>query len=94
MGHTGSLDKAVLEAMASGIPVVTCNEAFFPLLAEYKELLLYQKRDAQTLAKKIRKVFELSQNERLVIGEKLRRLIIEQHGLERLIMTITNILGA
>jgi hypothetical protein len=31
---TGSLDKVVLEAMAMGRPVVTCNEAALPLFAE------------------------------------------------------------
>lgn len=30
---TGSMDKAVLEALAAGVPAVTTNEAFRPLLA-------------------------------------------------------------
>jgi len=34
LSETGSLDKAVLEAMASGISVLTSNEAFFGMLPE------------------------------------------------------------
>ena len=33
---TGSIDKAVLEALASGVPVVTSNEAFRALLEPYR----------------------------------------------------------
>lgn len=35
LSDTGSLDKAILEALASGVPVVTSNEAFKDLLNPY-----------------------------------------------------------
>ena len=37
MGQTGSLDKAVLEAMSVGIPVLTCNEAFGGVLGSLRD---------------------------------------------------------
>lgn len=35
LSETGSVDKAILEALASGVPVVTSNEAFKDLLTPY-----------------------------------------------------------
>ena len=35
LSETGSIDKAILEALASGVPVVTSNEAFRDLLTPY-----------------------------------------------------------
>jgi len=38
LSKTGSLDKAVLEAMASGVNVLTSNEAFFEMLPRHNVL--------------------------------------------------------
>lgn len=87
MGQTGSLDKAVLEAMACGLPVLTCNEALTEVLGKYKEMLMYPKKDYKKLAEKIQLMMEMS-DERNKIGIALRRIIIQDHNLEGLITKI------
>ena len=88
MGHTGSLDKAVPEAMAVGLPVLTCNEAFQEVLGPFTEDLMYPKEDAKALGSKILKVIELSEEKRRVLGEELRAIVIKNHGLQSFIRKI------
>ncbi len=51
---TGGVDKAVLEAMASGLPTLAANEAFRPYFGRYADALIFKHGDAQDLAAKIR----------------------------------------
>ena len=92
MGHTGSLDKANLEAMACGLPVLTCNEAYENIFGEYKNLLMYQKKDFDELAKKIQHFITAPESEKQKIGEDLRLIVVKDHNLEGLINKITEIL--
>ncbi len=48
--NTGSLDKAVLEAMSAGIIPITTNIAFRDLLGEYAHQLMASPGDAQKLS--------------------------------------------
>ena len=57
MGQTGSLDKAMVEAMACGLPILTCNEALEEVLEDYQEELMYPKKDYRSLAEKIEYIF-------------------------------------
>jgi len=88
MSHTGSLDKAILEAMACGLPVLTCNEALENVLGKYKEMLMYAKGDYKDLAKKIKFLLGANKQEREKIGDDLRNIVIKDHNLEKLIKKI------
>lgn len=91
MGQTGSLDKAVLEAMASGLPVLTCNEALLEVFGSYKDLLMYPKQDYNLLAEKIRYIYNLPEEQYKKISADLRQIVIENHSLNRLIKKILNL---
>ena len=52
MGQTGSLDKAMVEAMSAGVPVLSSNEAMLEVFGPYTEKLMYQK-DFSALSEKI-----------------------------------------
>jgi glycosyltransferase involved in cell wall biosynthesis len=95
LSHTGSLDKAVLEAMACGLPVVTTNEGLKSTLGEG---LVYTSDDPKGLALKIKYILRMpykahdvsgisyrTEKDRLAIGRVLRETIIEDHNLSRLI---------
>jgi glycosyltransferase involved in cell wall biosynthesis len=84
MSLTGSLDKAVLEAMACGVPVITGNEAFIPLLDAWRDLLLVPSDAPQALADRLRKLIGLPPSERRTLGLALRQIVVEGHSLDRL----------
>ena len=84
MSNTGSVDKAVLEAMACGIPVITANEAFETMLAPWGNQLLVPVNAPDALAERIERVAALAAPEREKLGRELRELVEREHGLERL----------
>jgi glycosyltransferase involved in cell wall biosynthesis len=78
----GGLDKAIAEAMACGIPVVSTNTSFAELLPDdLREVLVLDHDDVDAQARGITRVLELDDMERREIGERLRAIITEQHGL-------------
>ncbi len=81
---TGSVDKAVLEAMSCGADVLVANEAFFGMLPEEN---IIKKPDVAQLTKKITQfAFGNAQS------HNLRTLVLENHNLETLIKKITKLL--
>jgi len=73
VSRTGSIDKAVLEAMALNIPVLTSNEAFKELLPEKYYC------DDKDLRSKIIEFY----NERP--NDNLRQIVEEKHSLTELV---------
>lgn len=84
---TGSVDKVVLEAMACGRPVLSCNESIFPLFdelgAEGRELC-FEKGGAGELADKIALQLERTPAQRAAFGERLRGIVERDHEVDRL----------
>jgi len=88
MSHTGGLDKAVLEAMACGIPVITCNETFENIFGVLKNRLMFPKKDWRELANRLEYIMLLSQEEKNKIGADLRETVVAGHELKNLIKKI------
>lgn len=86
MSTTGSVDKAVLEAMSSGLTVITANEAFRDVLPRRYFL---EKRSPEFLAERI-KVLADENRPNLM----LRKLVVEYHSLERTIQKIIDVILA
>ncbi len=82
MGLTGSLDKVVPEAMASGLPILTCNEALLEVLGPHTKRLMYPKKDFKKLADKIEEMMKLSSDERRKLGRELREIVVKGHSLK------------
>jgi len=76
---TGSMDKVVLEAMASGCLVLNCNEAYRETL---DEKYMFRRKDSKGLAEKIFNLKDAPKN------GNLRRIVIENHNLDGLIKKI------
>jgi len=85
MSHTGSLDKAVLEAMACGIPILTCNKALEAILGPYVDELMYPVGSNEKLSNSLRALIAMSGDERKKIGLDLRDRVVKNHSLPRLI---------
>lgn len=88
MSYTGSLDKAILEAMSCGCLVLTCNEAFLALDLEDKGNLMFTKSDFQELADKILKHYSMSEIDRNNLESYLSANIKENFSLYLLINKI------
>ncbi len=84
---TGSVDKVVLEGWASSRPVVSCNEAIPPLLAELGSAandFCFERRSAVSLADRVERILARSPSERAALGEQLRAIVARDHEVDRL----------
>jgi glycosyltransferase involved in cell wall biosynthesis len=81
---TGGLDKAVLEGLASGLPTVLRNRSFAPLLEGEAGRLLAADGDVDQVTARLEELLGMPAPERAALGERLRRCVVEQHGLEGL----------
>lgn len=88
----GSLDKTGLEAMATGAPVLTCNEAYQDMLEPYG--LMFKPKDIGDLSGKLQKLYKLEISERKKIGDSLRSIVEKHHSLPRLVKLILTIFNA
>ncbi len=79
--RTGSVDKAVLEALAARLPVVTSNEAFLPLTNE-GIVMTFQEGESSNLAEVIEKICHSGI---LTPNQKGREYVIKNHNLTVLI---------
>jgi glycosyltransferase involved in cell wall biosynthesis len=85
--RTGSVDKVVLEAMAAGRPVVTCNDSFprvFESLGDEASSLLFEPGDVMGLADRVGDILSQEPPARAALGERLRAIVARDHELERL----------
>ncbi len=85
--RTGSVDKVVLEAMASGRAVVSCNESIPPVLESLgaeREQLRFSPQDAPALAQRIEALLDLGPAGRAALGARLRGIVARDHDVDRL----------
>lgn len=86
MSLTGSLDKAILEAMACGLPVISCNESykvFIKSIPDFSECLSFDEGDFLQLAQKIKYYISSAEDIKRLLGEKSRALIAGEHDLSK-----------
>ena len=85
LSGTGSLDKAVLEAMASSCLVLTSNEAFTEILPSE---LIVEKDNPKQLAEKIKWVMNLLEDKVSQLRYQLREEVVKNHNLDNLVKKI------
>jgi glycosyltransferase involved in cell wall biosynthesis len=74
------VDKALLEAMACEIPVISCAEAFTDILVKFPKCL-FEPGNSKDLAGKIQSMLE--QNN-IQLGKDLRHIVVENHSTKSL----------
>ncbi|MCY4023908.1 MAG: glycosyltransferase family 4 protein [Anaerolineaceae bacterium] len=92
LSATGSLDKAVLEAMACGIPVVSANEAFTEMLSPWAGQVLTPPDDPKVLARRLRGLMAMQSRARVELGLELRRLVERDHSMQHLVENLLSVL--
>ncbi|MBU1046192.1 glycosyltransferase family 4 protein [Patescibacteria group bacterium] len=86
--QTGSLDKAILEAMSCGLLVLSSNDSSKNVFAEYSEKLFFKPKSVNDLSNKIENIIRLSEEDKIKIGKRLRNIVVNDHNLENLIKKI------
>ncbi|HEC30491.1 MAG TPA: glycosyltransferase [Candidatus Yonathbacteria bacterium] len=89
MSNTGSLDKAILEAMSCGIAAMTSNEAYEDMLSSY-EGLFFQNGDHEEFSKNIVSYMSKTDEEKLKIKNTLREEVVKTHDLGHLMGRIVD----
>lgn len=87
----GSFDKAALEAMASGLLVITTNRSLARFFSEKDRSLLFASESM--LSERLRNVLSLSSEETESIRTRLRKSIIEHHSQEQWIKKVAQALA-
>lgn len=90
LAPTGGIDKAVLESMASGVPVFCSNKAFVKYFGPYAEDLIFTERNPEDLARKIEKFIE--RTDKKEIEEYLLTSVKEKGGITTLVARFLKIL--
>jgi len=79
---TGSLDKAPLESILAGVPVLSTSDAFQAMLSPYG---LFVNGSPGDYAAAAAKFLQKSEDERLEIAGLLREEVMENHSLSKLV---------
>jgi glycosyltransferase involved in cell wall biosynthesis len=82
LSDSGSLDKAILEAMASGCIPVCRNDAFRVLAEEHGLSNLVPAVGAQAVASCMLTVIRQTEAAKEALRAQLRQIVVEEHGLE------------
>jgi glycosyltransferase involved in cell wall biosynthesis len=84
LSATGSLDKAIVEAMASGCPVLSSNDAFGVIArnAGFSDCIV--QRDAEGLKAALEHFLELDRSERDLIADRQSKIALRDHTLDGL----------
>lgn len=95
--RTGSVDKVVLEAMASRLPFVASGEAYAPLVTSLGERaadLAFPEGNATALADRVQKLWELGRTERESLGQSLHDIVVRDHEVDDLMGRLVKTMGA
>ena len=89
---TGNMDKAGLEALSTGVPVLTTNESYKALLQPFD--LFVPSTHPALIAEAMQKYIGKSDRDKSGIAATLRNKVVAEHSLARLIPKILTVLGA
>jgi len=91
---TGGMDKAVLESLAAGLPVIVFNKAFATILNNHGNLLLDNLSEKE-LADKIAALINSDRQSLNSIGQSLREKIFNEYGasalMDKIIKELINV---
>jgi glycosyltransferase involved in cell wall biosynthesis len=79
----GGLGKAVLEAMSCGKPALVSTPTYYDAFPEYAGTFLFEPRNPEDLAGKLRAAMDMSAEERRATGMRLREWVVREHDVRR-----------
>lgn len=93
LSETRSVDKAVLEAMSCGVPVITSNPAFHQMLLDITPDLALADAEPATVAAAIESVMLWNADSRASMRHALRARVVRDHNLHTLMDRLVELLG-
>lgn len=88
--NSGSLDKTTLEAMACGCLVLVSNLYFEKVLPRFlHDKVLFKENDHDDLAKKIARIFEMTDEEKNILIRENKKIVKDHHDLKKLISIVS-----
>lgn len=93
MQEQRGLDKAVLEAMACGLPVIAANRSFEPLLGNQTRQMLFPAQEPEGLGGRLLEMAGLTPARRRELGLSLRERVVSEYGLEALMDKVVALAG-
>ncbi len=88
----GGYGKTELEAMSIGVPAILPTEVYKKDLGEYAEDLFFVENDAKTLADRIEKVLNWSEEKKTKYATVSRQIVIEKHNVKNVANKIVSVL--
>jgi glycosyltransferase involved in cell wall biosynthesis len=92
--ETGGTDKAILEAMSSGLPIVTTNQAMREVLGSALSeawIVGTGYGQAAAIADGIARIYSMSEESRSALGGELREIIRQRWSIQGLCQSIRRI---
>ena len=80
----GALDKTVLEAMSSGLPIITSNASYEPVVGGDLGYWVVGRSDPAAIGERIRRLMEMSPCDRHALGARFRAIVERDHNLANL----------
>ncbi len=90
---TGGMDKAVLESLASGVPVLVHNRTFLPLLGDDADLLWVDSLEPEAIAGRLAAILTLPAGERAALTQRLAERVHAEYGLPELMDRLVAVLA-
>jgi glycosyltransferase involved in cell wall biosynthesis len=82
---TGGMDKAVLEAMAAGLPALVRNATFEPVFGEDAGTLVLPDSDARAVAARLALLLDLPAGARAALGDRMQGRVEQGFGQQALV---------
>lgn len=92
LSATGSLDKAIIEAIASGCIVLSCNDAFVSIAQKHGFSECCLDRSFESVKSTLSRVSGFSKDESDILSKKMQSVAMKGYSLERLTSDLMDIL--
>jgi glycosyltransferase involved in cell wall biosynthesis len=76
-----SIEKSLVEAALSGLPILTSNHSFEEFARDYGTFVFFEKKNAAALAERIRHMMLMSYDARHALGQVFRKVAADRYSI-------------
>ncbi len=84
------LDKTGLEAMSTGLPIISCCELYKEFLKDFPTLT-FEEQNVKELTTKIERILSMSEEEKAKLSVTLRNMVMENHNVNSLMNKLVKV---